>query len=121
VKGALAVVTDLINIHLKQTKNGTVFTGRYNNLNELMERAVTGPVRVQGTADGVLPIGVKVDGAGMAQCHTYAIDSWVGSGALPRGRGCHTYAIDSRFRPRSAQTPAFSANVLRRTRPSGAL
>ena len=59
----MALVTDLINTHLKQTKNGTVFAGRYNNLNELMERSVTGPVRVQGTADGVLPIGVKVDGA----------------------------------------------------------
>ena len=54
---------DRIGNHLKQTKNGTAFAGRYNNLNELMERAVTGPVRVQGTADGVLPIGVKVDGA----------------------------------------------------------
>ena len=71
----MALVTDLINTHLKQTKNGTVFAGRYpaspelrrdasrNNPNELMERSVTGPVRVQGTADGVLPIGVKVDGA----------------------------------------------------------
>ena len=62
MKGTLPLVTDLINTHLKQTKNGTVFEVRYNNLNELMERSVAGPVRVQGTADGVLPIGVKVDG-----------------------------------------------------------
>ena len=54
---------DKIGNHLKQTKNGTAFTGRYNNLNELMEREVNGPERVPGTADGVLPIGVKVDGA----------------------------------------------------------
>jgi hypothetical protein len=48
--------------HLRQEKNGTVFSARYNNLNQLLEREVTGPVRVQGNADGVLPIGVTVDG-----------------------------------------------------------
>ena len=53
---------DRIGNHLKQTKNGTVTNGRYNNLNQLLEREVAGAVRVQGTADGVLPIGVKVDG-----------------------------------------------------------
>ena len=30
------MAVDRIGNHLKQTKNGTVFTGRYNNLNELM-------------------------------------------------------------------------------------
>ena len=64
---------DNIGNHLRQEKSGTVFTGRHNSLNEPMERSVTGPVRVQGTADppspgcygaasGVLPIGVKVHG-----------------------------------------------------------
>jgi RHS repeat-associated protein len=53
---------DRIGNHLRQVKNGTEFRGRYNNLNELAEREVGGAVRVQGTADGVLPIGVKVDG-----------------------------------------------------------
>jgi YD repeat-containing protein len=48
--------------HLRQEKNGTAFTARYNNLSQLLEREVTGPVRVQGNADGVLPIGVTVDG-----------------------------------------------------------
>ena len=48
--------------HLGQSKNGTAIQGRYNNLNQLLEREIAGAVRVQGTADGVLPIGVKVDG-----------------------------------------------------------
>jgi RHS repeat-associated protein len=53
---------DRIGNHLRQTKNGTEFRGRYNSLNELTERELAGAVRVQGAVDGVLPIGVKVDG-----------------------------------------------------------
>jgi RHS repeat-associated protein len=85
---------DRIGNHLRQTKNGTEFRGRYNSLNELTEREIGGAVRVQGVVDGVLPIGVKVDGR---DAQTQGVDA---DTAAFRG--------DSPLRPRQTGEKAIS-------------